>query len=321
MDSRTFLTRAALGAVTLTATSSAYADLIYPAQKYTIISSGLSSGGTFDPNTGIRTGGTFTPGAPNFNTPPPGFWETTVQYGKYSGGVFTVSPAASIGGFSTGNPIPVTALNVKPVDYPGKTYDYAKPLDSFSPVDSSLVGGTSWVSPFIQTTNSPSGPHTGEPAKLPLGMGGNSSVFAYSTTFDANPLNKNPNGPIRDFNITGQMMSDDDVLDVWVDYGTSGATKLTFNQAIEDPLYLGTHTGPFHLVGTFSGDFQSTDLTHTLTFFISNRHFDRSALDFTATLLDPIVAVPEPGTVAFGVIMAGGLFALMQRARRNRKSA
>ena len=326
MNSRNLAKKAALGAVTLTAASAAHADLIYPADKYTIISSGISSGGSYDTSTGIRTGGSFIPGAENTSPPPPGFWETTVQYGSYTGGVFNVSPVSSIGGFSTGKDEPIVALNTKPVDYFGTTYDYAKPLDSFSPVGAGeKIGGTSWVSPFIETTDSPYGPHIGEPAKLPLGMGGSSSVFAYTTTFDTNPNNKVIDVATRSYTISGKMQTDDDVLDVVIDYGTPEAQVLTFSQTIENPLYPGAHTGPFQTVGTFSGAFSTTDInnfSHTLTFFISNRYFDRSALDYTATLFDPLITpVPEPGSVAFGVILAGGLFGLMHRARNRRKSA
>lgn len=327
MKSRTLLKQAVLGAVTLTTASAAYADLTYPQRQFTIIASGLSSG----------DGSTFVPGVANASPPPPGNWETTVQFGSYNPmtNLFALSNQDTIGGYPTGKNGPLDALNVAKYSQPAllPKKGYAKPLSVTQTLTNdynetvTTTTNSSWVSPFIVTpANQRFGQTINQPISIPLGFGGSNSVFAYTTTFDANPSNRDPaqGGVDRSFDISGSLMSDDEVVAAWFDYGTANQFQLSVSQTLENPMYPGRHTGPYQIPGTFSGSGLSSGFNHSITFFVASPvDPDRNSLNFVATIKDPpigIDAVPEPGTVAFAVILSGGLLGLMYRARNARRA-
>ena len=269
----------------------------------TIITSGIKSG------SGAIAGA---PAAPEgytaglFNTGGANGYGITFSYGVYNGTTFVPSnpnlPNRDLDPNITGPDFQATgtARNVLPATgVPGEPYFYDR------------LPGTSWVSAYADTTTA-------------MDFGGVSQIgeaqdfgpsiafdetFRYDVTFNLNPSGGTPVG------FTGEILSDDIVEDVWLDFGTAQATKLGL--VLLNPLP--SASGPLYFrygingnASTFFGTGSGTPLTgRTLSFFVENDFNRRTALDFRV-----IAQVPEPGAVAFGVIMGGGLLGLVLRSRR-----
>jgi hypothetical protein len=213
---------------------------------------------------------------------------TGMDYGKLTGGVFTPEAAAVI------DPLHPFAYNVAKVDSYGAFGDtffsYADPFAKSSWISVGVDPGPDGPGP------APLGTFTGEPKRL-----GNSypDTFVYTTTFTVDKKGY--------YVFDGNFLSDDILQSVVVNNGTADAAAL----GTTNPFF--TYRDP----GTLSGGLNLKQGENTISFFVLNNDNDRSALDFSTKL----TLVPEPGAVAFGTALMGGLLGLMGRARlRSRRS-
>jgi hypothetical protein len=150
------------------------------------------------------------------------------------------------------------------------------------------VAGSNWVSPVLAADNTPS-------RTAVSGLTGN---FLYSKTFSVATADI--------YDISGLFLSDDDVVSIAID-GTVFSTPA----ALGNP---GSYQIQSAIVGVSS--FLAAG-NHTFDFIVKNDGQNATALSFSAELVGRNAPpVPEPGAVAFSVIMGGSLLGLMGRARR-----
>jgi hypothetical protein len=220
-------------------------------------------------------------------------WATTyVDYGKYSGGAFTSEDISAIQ-----NPQSPYAVNVDKVNSYGSfnntPYSYADPF-AFS----------SWISVAADPgPNVPGTPPVGTFQNEPVRLGNKyPDTFAYTTIF-----NVDKDGY---YILDGKFLSDDILQDAAVNYNFQTGAR-------DADLSTTTPADTYRTPGTLSGGFYLHKGDNALTFFVLDNGNDRTALDYSTKL----TMVPEPGAVAFGTVLMGGLLGLMGRARlRSRRS-
>jgi hypothetical protein len=217
---------------------------------------------------------------------------TTVNYGKYSGGAFTFEDISAIQ-----NPASPYAVNVSKVDSYGSfnntPWAYADPFQYSSWISVACDPGPNGGGP------SPVGTFTGEPKRIGNGY---PDTFAYTTVF-----NVDKDGY---YILNGKFLSDDNLQGVAVNYNFQTGAR-------DADLAATTPADTYRTPGTLFGGFNLKQGKNYLTFFVSDNGNDRTALDYSTKLTN----VPEPGAVAFGTVLMGGLLGLMGRARlRSRRS-
>jgi len=220
----------------------------------------------------------FTPDAPVAGIAVNGtpFSETWV-YGSGSGAGFV--PATLGSPSQNGTPLPSSGVAVN-----------ALPVVRVSPPGyAAPYANSSWISIDTQPD--------GTPIKLSPANGSVNLTFKYTTNFTL--------GVGGLYNISGGILHDDDYLAGFVD----GFAITDPQPNSEYPNY-----GTPHNINPLSANLGAG--AHTLTFYIADNHFDRTALDFALNFdVREAPPVPEPGTVAFGVVLTTGLMGLMGRAR------
>jgi len=161
-----------------------------------------------------------------------------------------------------------------------------------APTYAPAITGSEWISPYLNnTTKNQYQPTTGAPSTQFQTPGG---YYLYSTTFTLS-------GTQTAFSINGGLLSDDQVVAAYLDYGTANQSTVTF--ANGSPAY--------SKVGSFSGSGVYGTGTHTLDFIVKNTVHTATALDFGGT------AVPEPATIAAFLIAFLCIGGMMVRARKS----
>jgi|GEM_PF-5536768 hypothetical protein len=267
--------------VTVLGGRAARADVTYVGGQ-TVITSGQSGTAGLS---GVATPGVFDAGADSGMTFTYGYYDEVTK-------TWSAHPDTTISGWVDGEwktfATSGTAKNVEALDSYNQPWVYSGPLP-----------GSSWVSAYVETDSSSA--YYKEPERVGNMLSGD---FAYTIDFELNPAQAWGN-----FSIEGVMYSDDRVKSIWLDWGTSYAQEISF---VNGPDFSYQYLSSFGSTGSHP-DYPYPGTKHSLTFFVQNNFNDRTGFNFSAT------AVPEPGAVAFGVVMGGGLLGLVVRARQRRR--